>query len=492
MKKRTVPAEANLLQLPFALVDPRCPPAGEVLMFSGEGDDGECRFTWTYRLSKSPLTEWPGPESRAVHLAFLSIIKEQAKPFTNPLTWHWHDLCRRMGRVYSGQTVQDLKSAILATANLTIRSDRALWLKSARRRIKRLTRLYTEVWFVNTERDDGTVSDKNALWFSKWYLTNLNALYTAPIDHDLWRYLHKARPIASRLYEILIYGNTANNPALKMRYTVLADRLPVKKHTCPAKVRQQLEEPLKLLKEAGVLSEYTLEPRKDCVSFITLIRGPALSPNSQTDKVPGGPVEQGLSQERQLIDLWYSKRFPGRPVPTFPPSDSELQLAATIIKDHGGEAKLVVTRLASLVGHRFKRGERFGSCVTFYQEVSAGIKAEKQRQRAQAEERERQAREREEQARRQQELAYWERLWDEVACLEWKEQIKEEIITRQPGYARLPNTLKAECVREVQRLGHVSVMIIDPGPRRIPDPEVRAGFRKMVLMEYPGVWFSDN
>src|SRR5947208_3906553 len=105
-----------------------------------------------------------------------------------------------MGITGSGQTVAALREAITATKGLMIESRAALFSKADGAPIStddqtRVIGLYDEVEFHGTERPDGTTADINAVWFSQWYLANLNALYSAPIDHALWRSLNTKSPI---------------------------------------------------------------------------------------------------------------------------------------------------------------------------------------------------------------------------------------------------------------------------------------------------------
>src|SRR5438067_8347039 len=92
-----VKTEANLLRLPlFALHTKRLKTL----------DGIECRGRTTrngrthqllFRATRNTATLYPGPLARSAHLAFLSILTEAGFPRSNPLTWRWRDLCRRMG-----------------------------------------------------------------------------------------------------------------------------------------------------------------------------------------------------------------------------------------------------------------------------------------------------------------------------------------------------------------------------------------------------------
>ena len=108
-------AEANLLRLPlFALHTKHLKALDGIECRGRVVRDGEA-YQYVLRATRNTSTYYPGPLARAAHLAFLSIISEHGLPFENPVTWSWRDLCRRMGVVYGGKIVGELKQAILAT-----------------------------------------------------------------------------------------------------------------------------------------------------------------------------------------------------------------------------------------------------------------------------------------------------------------------------------------------------------------------------------------
>src|SRR4051812_47200557 len=92
----------------------------------------------------------------------------------------------------SGRTVERLKAAIRSTKGLMISSQYAIYSKEAGKLIRTQERdlgLYDEVTFASEMLPDGSTADTNQLWLADWYLANLNALFTAPLDYDLWRQL---------------------------------------------------------------------------------------------------------------------------------------------------------------------------------------------------------------------------------------------------------------------------------------------------------------
>ena len=163
------------------------------------------------RHARNAKTQYPGPLSRAAHLAFLSIATDHGFPIENPISWSWRELCRRIGIQPSGRTVSHIKAAITATVGLLIRSEYALYSKADHKLINShddALHLYERVAFVGSELPDGRVADANYVWLADWYLQNLNAMFTAPLDYELWRFLDRRSPIASRLYEFLLLNST--------------------------------------------------------------------------------------------------------------------------------------------------------------------------------------------------------------------------------------------------------------------------------------------
>ena len=133
---------------------------------------------------------------------------------------------------YGGQkTLKEIKTAIRSTHGVVIHSQYALYSRSEGQPLplhERGHHLYSDYAFSNEPRSDGTVADTNAVWFADWYLDNLNTLYSAPIDYDLWKSLETHSPTASRLYEILLLNLYSGAPVFRINYPNLAKLLPVR------------------------------------------------------------------------------------------------------------------------------------------------------------------------------------------------------------------------------------------------------------------------
>jgi hypothetical protein len=190
--------------------------------------DGE-QHEYVFRTARSVDTLYPGPLARAAHLALLSLGTERL-PVPHPLVWTWRELCRRVGCSPSGTMIGKLKEALTATASLTIRSRSAIYSKPLNRYLTEhegVFHLYDQLIFHGGVLPDGTKADLNHLWLAEWYRGNLDCLYAAPLDHELWRWLDARSPIASRAYEFLLVNFYAS-PVVRINYPTLAGFLPVR------------------------------------------------------------------------------------------------------------------------------------------------------------------------------------------------------------------------------------------------------------------------
>jgi len=383
--------EINRLRFPFFALVTKGLETHPPIEVSGLIQEGEERVQWSLTVDKPSMWPWPGPESRAVHLA---LVSGKPLPLTNPLTWMWRDLCRRMDRDYSGKTARELKEAIRATAGLTIVSKSALYDSANKRRIhsEEITHLYDRVVFKGEEQDDGTIAERNEVWLSDWYLRNWNAKYTAPIDFDIWQLLHKRSPIASRLYEYLLYGN--RHPELAIRYTVLATLLPVRVHSYLSKAKQQLDLPFTELMKASVVANVEWKPREDCLAELRIVRGPRIRGEDRTpEKVQTEQVSEkdrliSTPAEELLVRCWYKTVRGNDQVPT----QADLKLAGKVIEQYGVEpAGRLINLFAQITKMKWAKCKSFKAAADkgYFADAEADRKREEDRKRKNQEDRER-------------------------------------------------------------------------------------------------------
>ena len=240
-------------------------------------------------------------------MALLSMVAERGFPFENPLSWTWHDLCRRMGLPSSGRRDVELKRAIRATWGLRIfgmeRLDgrvRETW-----------RRLYAECEFRNDARADGSVADANRLWLAPWYLDSLNELHAVPVDYDLWKRLERVAPLASRLYEYLI-PSFFKREVLELSYDRLASAMPVVSEDRRSHAIRQFATALEALQAEGIVAGSAWDAMKGTGRpKLILNRGPRLTPRTPTEPTadaapaiaPAEAIDPAL--ESRVIEEFY-------------------------------------------------------------------------------------------------------------------------------------------------------------------------------------------
>ncbi|MDB5343268.1 MAG: hypothetical protein JWP89_1645 [Schlesneria sp.] len=461
-ERPTIVAEANLLRLPLFALRTRGLKQLDGFECRGTTTRGENTWEFLLRTARSTATLYPGLLSRSVHLAFLGIITEKGLPFANPVTWTWRNLCVRLGVQPSGQMVQHLKEAVEATAGLTIYSQDALYSKPAGQRFntRKAMHLYETVVFVNETLPDGRTADTNYLWLSGWYLDNLNALFTAPLDHELWRYLDKRSPIASRLYEFLLINFHGGMPQLQINYPRLAQFLPVRQERYLSDARKQLEPAFKLLTETRVAESVTWHKRREDVAQLRFARGTRLlqgkrgesgslqSSSATTALVSVREVRRTPEQDlvREFYRLWTGRTDQH-------PNSADLTLAKRIIADYGRSQAIAL--LPSVIEQlkRYWPGAKTFVAVEQYMAAAAETYQSRQRrdkQRQQQQETERRAIEHAESqsAERHEFEAIWEPFWGELPAGE-QAAIRDRVLSVHPFMRHTPHELQFRCLQEL-------------------------------------------
>ncbi len=467
-KPRFVSAEVNLLRLPLF-----------ALQTKGlrQLDGFECRGTitrnkqshqYTWRVTRHATRPFPGPLARAAHLGLLSILRDQSTPLQNPVSWSWRDLCRRIDISCSGRTVSHLKEAIRATAGVIIESSQCIYSKQNHDFIELAEedrRLYVRVRFYSKRHPTGASSDHNSVWLAQWYLDNLNALYTAPLDHELWRYLDRRSPIASRMYEYLLPNMYRPGPYLRINYPLLAQSLPVRIERYYSDARKQIGPALELLSETDVLDKATWARTKPNVAQIRLYRGARLA--SAVDRAPktlpssAQPVAE-LSRlrtlrhpkapEAELVADFYRRRW-GRGL--YRPSTKELARARQLIDDFGPtKAVALVPLLADRLKNKWPDAKTFMAVDRYVSEVSDEYERDRQRDTRRRKERlrehKRQRQLDQKQANRRHFQATWQAEWDQLPAND-QQAIRTELLDNNPSLSKMPSVLQLKCLEELAR-----------------------------------------
>lgn len=421
---------------------------------------------YSLRISRNTASLYPGPLARKLHFALLSLAGERGWPLANPITWSWRDLCRRMDIAYGGgTTVRQLKEAIRSTHGIVIHSKEALFSRVEQRPLPATERghhLYADFVFVNEERPDGTTADLNAVWFADWYLNNLNSRYVAPLDHRLWQSLDHKSSIASRLYEFLFFNFGSQTPLVRINYPNLAQLLPVNAERYASDARRQLDGPLRLLADAGIIGQVDWRSGKNDVLQLALERGSRLAA-PVLDAAPAGKSEfDGPLQVREIrttrppewflaaefYRLWNGNQFAR-------PGAKDLALATDLIGKLGQTpARALLPRLVRRLREKWPDAKTFAAAGPYWGEIIAEQEKDARRNERQASERraadsDRELLERRQAARDEVQQA-WGPVWEELAEPE-REEIRAAVTVCWPHLRRVPVLFDRKCLEELAR-----------------------------------------
>lgn len=291
-----IQAEVNALNLPIFVLQTKTLRTIEQLNFSGAIGLKDNQWKVHFRTSHNQATLHPGRLSRSFHMALLSLIHDCPFPVSNPIKWTWGNLCRRMQVYHSGRMIEHLKTAIRATAGLSLHSHNAICACHQDKSVHPVSgdfRLYERIAFTNERLTDGTAAECNHLWLSEWYLSNLNASLTIPLDYDIWKLLDSKSPVASRLYELLLVSRCVNNEQLRISYPTLSRILPVKTLDHFSNAERQLSLALKTLENEKIIKRFIWQRSERTVGILTLMYGQKIElETGEYEQNASGPLQQ--------------------------------------------------------------------------------------------------------------------------------------------------------------------------------------------------------
>lgn len=463
-----VRVEANFLRLPLFTLDNKHMRTMDGLRCEGTFRRSGRSFQFSYSVTRNTATCYPGPLARSVHFALLSMATDRGLPVHNPITFSWRELCARMGIQPSGKTVAALREALIATKGLMIESHAALFSKPDNAPITtedrtKIINLYDEVEFSGTTRADGTSADTNAVWLSHWYRANLNALYSAPLDHALWRSLNEKSLIASRLYEFLFFKFYGAQELLRFNYPTLVKFIPVRTERYLSDAKKQLQPAFDLLMSADVLANVQWVQSKGGLPQILLHRGSFLMPATtgaaeaieiDEENFTLDRVEDVRPLEGQLVsafhDAWGNTGFT--------PSHAELDLARQLLAAHGeATVRDMLPRLVKRLKIKWPDAKNFCAVSRYLPEVLHELDREKRRIEREKRDAIQQDASRRRAIKQAQDQAVLKAVWASLAAAE-QEEIRAAVLMNQPrSLEKRPAIVERFCLAELARRKEINV-----------------------------------
>jgi hypothetical protein len=245
LPQESIRSEVNFLTLPFfALSDADVRRRTETEYKDVVQRDGQ-KLEIQWNVAAHQKYGYPSPFDRKVHRAIEHIISGMKPPIQNPIPLgSLASLAKLIGLRVSkrgaapGWFYDQIQEAILRIRHTAIESKGTFYHKDEKKWMRDSFSLYERAIFIGEKLPNGEIADTNYLYLGSWYLDNINARYTKPLDYTYYRTLH--RPISARLYELLgvkFYGN----PLIRYRYSNLCQLLPATRYQYLSKAKEKLE-----------------------------------------------------------------------------------------------------------------------------------------------------------------------------------------------------------------------------------------------------------
>lgn len=460
---RIVRVEANFLRLPLFALDNKKMRTMDGISCEGTFRRAGQSYAFTFVATRNAGTLYPGPVARSAHLAILSLATQRGLPLRNPIVFTWRELLGRMGVSVSGRTVHEVKRALLATKGLMIESKHGLFSKTTGKPLdttsdlNQVVGIYDELEFFGARRPDDTAADINAVWLSRWYLENLNALYSGPLDYELWRSLDLKSPIASRLYEFLFLKFYAGHQVLRFNYSNLVKFIPARHERYLSDARKQLDPPLGLLQACGVLADFRWSGSSKGEPQLHLRHGTALSGKREVASAGDdiGEEDFALDQiqnvclaETQIVEDFHD-RFGHA---DYRPSKAELETARELLAKYGKDQLRALIPLAvSHMKAKWPEAKSFVAVTRYMADAAKQYRCVEHRTAREQERMEHDQREREQAAEKAKRHAALKLLWGSMEEAD-REEIRQVVLRNQPTTIRKhPLIVERFCLEELAR-----------------------------------------
>ena len=246
--------DVNLSRLPFfALHCQRLKDELEKEWRFSEIRDGK-RLDLLWRVMAIPRYGYPGFFAKKVHRAIEYLLTKKGFPVPEHLDFSFHEIEEVLELEHSGRVYNDIKQAIMSITFAGIESRGTFcYLENGEKKYVHDTfHFYERAVFTGEKLPDGTMTDKNRIYFSDWYLKSLNSLYIKPLDFKYWKSLRSS--VAGRLYEYISYTSFATKcRPFSIKYHRLCELLPITPQPYFSKAKYCLKGPHKELIQTGFL-----------------------------------------------------------------------------------------------------------------------------------------------------------------------------------------------------------------------------------------------
>jgi hypothetical protein len=203
-------------------------------------------------------------------------------PVSNPVSFSSAALLRSLGLCDSGRNHVDVSDWLDLMSSTTIISEGAVYLAGSRRWARDRFRVFDRAVSRGRQLEDGSIAERNYVWFSDWQLENINSRHLLPIDLDVYRQLktHIARALVLHL-QIWLYASQRAR-LFEKRYVDVCQLLGLRAYDHHSKIVEKLGPALDELAAHQYVSSWAIARTSDDRAFKLVLQHGALFTGAPT------------------------------------------------------------------------------------------------------------------------------------------------------------------------------------------------------------------
>ena len=194
----------------------------------------------------------------------LTDLRQRGLEICNPFGFSSAELLRLLGkRITTGKNYDDIAEWLQRMTLTGIRSEGTVYFAGRKVYATDTFHVIDRAVYFGSELPDGTIADRNYVWFSEWQLENIKHNHILPIDFDAYKQLknHIAKALVP-LLQIWLYA-TREDGSFEKRYEELCQVLNIHLYQQISRIKEQLAPSLDELKEHGYIAEWKIEKTSD-------------------------------------------------------------------------------------------------------------------------------------------------------------------------------------------------------------------------------------
>lgn len=188
-------------------------------------------------------------------------LSKKERKIINPVPFTYADILTIQGKNKSGFNYQQLVKQLMGIKSTGIEGE--LFITETQEYVKDVFNLIDRIVFTGRKMSDGSIADKNYIWFSQWFLENVANNYLLPIDYKAYKKLnnHIAKALAP-LLQVWLYASREERKFEKL-YSDICNHLGITCYSKFSDITRFFCPSLDELKKEGYLAKWELVQTAD-------------------------------------------------------------------------------------------------------------------------------------------------------------------------------------------------------------------------------------